>query len=943
MHPRRFISAHLALLLAALLPHTPVAAAPPANDNFASPADLLAAATLSVAGTTVEATREAGEPIYVGSNRSVWYKWTAPTAGIRRVSVTSSSPAVGNDPSVTVFEGPNVTSLTPVGLDLPGHPYARFDAVASRVYFFHVLERGASGPFTLSLAAGTAPAPPANDNFINAATVTSALPRSVNGTFVDATLELREPNAYASTEGRATVWYKWTAPASASWIDVYLEGNAPSSGFRLYTGTTLANLTEFLPRYFDVSYPESYYQVTPSTTYHIQVYQREAANRAFSLNIDPIAAPVFPANDAFANRTSLGNAANVSRPEETSVDATTEPGETLPFTILTSTVWYSWTAPATGTFEFTTTGGANHDTFLCVYTGTTAGGLSLQACNDDIDFANENYDSKVVISTTANTVYQIQVGSAYAAQDTFALTIAPVDQDLLPFRITSFTTTPSTVDLTTAAATVTFDITLSALLEFPGDLTLYLEAPTATAPWGGIPANRILEGITPPVLGPGLTYRVTRTLPAGLPAGTYPIQVDIEGQISGPANDYPFYGGRAGATLPGGVTAVTVTNSGTVVAPPTLTSFTMTPATVDATLADVTVQLAANATGLPTTNDIELFLTDSLGLDAFFSEPLSHDGTRWTGSLTIPKGTRPGVFRPTLTLYGTALGRDYGFANPLATALPAGSPAAFTITNTTPDSMPPQLREFTLDQTTINLAAGDVLVGGTCRITDQNDLVDLQIGLDDGVSTLLPTYFLTQLSGDGRNGLYRWNMVIDHLTSSGSYSLLASMDDGRGNAISASPVFATWPVNLPATLGINGSAPDNAEVKWMALQDFSAIPETDDRDLSATAINADPDADGLPNLLEFHFGTNPAVPDNNAASGNLPVPARNGNLLQLDFGKSSTNAALGLPGSTLIGEFSTDLANWGEVPITATDGRFRIQSPALTPGPGYLRLRAKIP
>ena len=129
----------------------------------------------------------------------------------------------------------------------------------------------------------------------------------------------------------------------------------------------------------------------------------------------------------------------------------------------------------------------------------------------------------------------------------------------------------------------------------------------------------------------------------------------------------------------------------------------------------------------------------------------------------------------------------------------------------------------------------------------------------------------------------------------------------------------------------------------MALQSFLGILPVDGEErLSATAINADPDRDGISNFLEFYFGTNPADPLNTAGAGNLPVASSSGNFLRVDFGQSEINRALGLPGSRLLGEYSGDLSDWAEVPVTLNSGRFRIESPPIVPGPGFLRLRAKV-
>jgi hypothetical protein len=70
-------------------------------------------------------------------------------------------------------------------------------------------------------------------------------------------------------------------------------------------------------------------------------------------------------------------------------------------------VWYRWTAPASGTWAFNTLGSA-FDTTLAVYTGATLPALVLVAYNDDIvDTVNTN--SQLAFLATAGTTYSIAV------------------------------------------------------------------------------------------------------------------------------------------------------------------------------------------------------------------------------------------------------------------------------------------------------------------------------------------------------------------------------------------------------------------------------------------------------------------------------------------------------------------------------------------------------
>ncbi|HEX8557339.1 MAG TPA: NF038122 family metalloprotease [Pyrinomonadaceae bacterium] len=112
-----------------------------------------------------------------------------------------------------------------------------------------------------------------------------------------------------------------------------------------------------------------------------------------------------PVNDNFQSAVILTGANGTVNGDSTG--ATKQSGEpTNPASAVGGrSVWYFWTAPASGTATFDTEGSA-FDTILAVYTGSF-GGLTLVGSNDDIGGGFVN--SKVTFTASAGTTYRIAV------------------------------------------------------------------------------------------------------------------------------------------------------------------------------------------------------------------------------------------------------------------------------------------------------------------------------------------------------------------------------------------------------------------------------------------------------------------------------------------------------------------------------------------------------
>lgn len=146
-----------------------------------------------------------------------------------------------------------------------------------------------------------------------------------------------------------------------------------------------------------------------------------------------------PENDNFANATALFiNGTATTTMAASSVKATKEPGEPNHASGESggASVWWKWTATATGSLEVTTAG-TNFDTLLAAYTGTAIGSLTQLASNDDVVSPSEDSSqtrprtSRIVFNVTSGTTYYLAVdgwaGEWGSVQINATLSSAPVN------------------------------------------------------------------------------------------------------------------------------------------------------------------------------------------------------------------------------------------------------------------------------------------------------------------------------------------------------------------------------------------------------------------------------------------------------------------------------------------------------------------------------------
>jgi len=222
--------------------HVPIAIgdpnAPPLNDNFAS-AQALLGGFATVAGSTVNATKEAGEPNHAGNagGHSIWYTWNAPSTKAVTIDTINSS----FNTLLAVYTGNAVNALTLVTSNddiAPGFQQSRvtFNATAGTTYQIAVDGyNGASGSVVLTLNQTIE-----NDNFVNAESI-GGVGGVVYGSTSGATKEPGEPD-HAGNPGGNSIWYYWTAPISGT-ATFNTLGSQFNTLLAVYTGTVVSNLT----------------------------------------------------------------------------------------------------------------------------------------------------------------------------------------------------------------------------------------------------------------------------------------------------------------------------------------------------------------------------------------------------------------------------------------------------------------------------------------------------------------------------------------------------------------------------------------------------------------------------------------------------------------------------------------------------------------------------
>lgn len=344
-------------------PDTGFRTAAMSNDNFVNRA-LLTGSSASVTTSNSTATKEGNEPNHADNagGRSLWWRWTAPSAGTLTIDTIGSS----FDTLLAAYTGPNLNVLTSRGADddSAGNGLSRVAFAVTAGTEYQIAVDGfaaASGTVKLQLAFQPTPTSPSPASGLSAS----------DNTFGD------------------RIRVAWTAGSGATSYDIYRHTTTTFA-----SATLLANVTA--TTYDDLSSAHG-------TVYFYWVVARNSAGTSAAAGPESGSHHSATQNDLFANRALLsGNSVNASGDNLGAGKESGEPdhaGDSGG-----NSIWWSWTAPSAGTLTIDTFG-SDFDTVLGVYTGTNVAALFPVASNDDFNGST----SRVSFVVTSGTVYQIAV------------------------------------------------------------------------------------------------------------------------------------------------------------------------------------------------------------------------------------------------------------------------------------------------------------------------------------------------------------------------------------------------------------------------------------------------------------------------------------------------------------------------------------------------------
>jgi hypothetical protein len=338
-------------------------------------------------GDNRKATEEAGEAAVwpAEPDRSIWWEYTAPANG----KVTFDTAGSGAEFStLAVFVGQSIPELVPVRYegDHSNATRVEFQAAAGQAYEIRNSGQASSnwGVVTLNVHLTPNDLPGSvvgSDNFRSRRTMTGneAIGLVYNKFF---TFESGEPPQFRGHGNTNSAWWTYTPPANGL-LKIDALGTGPeTTSLAIFVGDSFQSMIPLARRDAPVRDFNLQMPVTAGVAYQLQATTGDGGFQQLNLRLTPkkIANSWF-GTDGFEDRPKVtgasailvGNAAGTTIESGEPSHNKGQPNA--------NTLWWSWTAPATGRVNIDGLGSRTGPIGLAAYTGTSLFGLAQVAQN----------------------------------------------------------------------------------------------------------------------------------------------------------------------------------------------------------------------------------------------------------------------------------------------------------------------------------------------------------------------------------------------------------------------------------------------------------------------------------------------------------------------------------------------------------------------------------
>ncbi len=301
---------------------------------------------------------------------------------------------------------------------------------------------------------------------------------------------------------------------------------------------------------------------------------------------------------------------------------------------------------------------------------------------------------------------------------------------------------------------------------------------------------------------------------------------------------------------------------------PQLTAFAINPDSVNITTSSqqvvVTFRVTDDIGGLMH-GEIELTSPTSMHhLTTTFDSAQRVSGNEVDGTyqilFTVPRQLEPGTWSPRVTITDQA-GRQSHYGGFYGESLPHWLEV---INDSSIDTAPPTLASVALAPAEVDVTHSSGNVAVTLQVTDggsgflSGSVAFLPPGSENSGYVSAEFGAAQRISGTSASGTYQINCTIPHDVAAGQWMLAVRITDAAGN-------YRTYATGDPYSVPFPGASPDRLQVinttgsatgyhAWVASHFPVGAPGT------VTTGSADPDDDGVPNVLEYAFNLSPNTP-----------------------------------------------------------------------------------